>query len=114
MPYLEDGTPVDMVLNPLGVPSRMNLGQILETHLGWAAKGLGDKIDEYLISDKGIDELRSFLKEIFTSAAITKAIEKATKNDVMNFAQRLRDGIYMSVPVFDGASEEEIKEALDL
>jgi DNA-directed RNA polymerase subunit beta len=112
MPYLEDGTPVDMVLNPLGVPSRMNLGQILETHLGWAAKGLGKKLDEYLSNGKGIDELRSFLKEIFTSEEIIKAIDKATKNDLTRFAQRLREGIYMSVPVFDGASEEEIKEAL--
>jgi DNA-directed RNA polymerase subunit beta len=112
MPYLENGTPVDMVLNPLGVPSRMNLGQILETHLGWAAKGLGKKIDEYLSNGKGIDELRNFLKEIFTSEEITKAIDKATKNELTRFAQQLRDGIYMSVPVFDGASEEEIKEAL--
>ncbi len=112
MPYLENGTPVDMVLNPLGVPSRMNLGQILETHLGWAAKGLGKKIDEYLSNGKGVDELRSFLKEIFTSEEVTKAIDKASKTELMRFAQLLRDGIYMSVPVFDGASEEEIKEAL--
>jgi len=112
MPFLEDGTPVDMVLNPLGVPSRMNLGQILETHLGWAAKGLGGKIDEYLSNGKGIDELRTFLKEIFTSEAITKAIDKATKDELTRFAQRLREGIYMSVPVFDGATEEEIRDTL--
>jgi DNA-directed RNA polymerase subunit beta len=112
MPYLEDGTPVDMVLNPLGVPSRMNLGQILETHLGWAAKGLGDKIDEYLNNGKRIDELRTFLKEIFTSEAVIKAIDKATKNELTRFAKVLREGVYMSIPVFDGATEEEIREAL--
>jgi DNA-directed RNA polymerase subunit beta len=110
MPYLENGTPVDMVLNPLGVPSRMNLGQILETHLGWAAKGLGDKINEY--NDKGIDELRTFLKEIFTSEAVVKAIDKAPKDELTRFAQGLREGVYMSIPVFDGATEEEIREAL--
>jgi DNA-directed RNA polymerase subunit beta len=114
MPYLEDGTPVDMVLNPLGVPSRMNLGQILETHLGWAAKGLGKKIDENLTNNKGIDELRSFLKEIFTSDAAKQAIDKATKDELTRFAQQLREGVYMSVPVFDGASEEEIRESLKM
>ncbi|UCC66647.1 MAG: DNA-directed RNA polymerase subunit beta [Deltaproteobacteria bacterium] len=113
MPYLEDGTPVDMVLNPLGVPSRMNLGQILETHLGWAAKGLGSKIDEYLSDDKGIDELRNFLKEIFAKEEIKKIIDKASKEELVRFARRLRDGVYMSVPVFDGASEGEIKHALE-
>jgi DNA-directed RNA polymerase subunit beta len=112
MPYLEDGTPVDMILNPLGVPSRMNLGQILETHLGWAAKGLGDKINERLISGNGIDELRKFLKEIFTSEAMTKAIDRANDEEVRRFAQRLREGIHMSVPVFDGATEDEIRDAL--
>jgi DNA-directed RNA polymerase subunit beta len=112
MPYLEDGTPVDMVLNPLGVPSRMNLGQILETHLGWAAKCLGNKINEYLINDQGIDELRGFLKEIFTSEAVVKAIDKATKDELTRFAQGLREGVYMSIPVFDGAAEQEIGEVL--
>ncbi len=113
MPYLEDGTPVDMVLNPLGVPSRMNLGQILETHLGWAAKGLGSKIDEYLKNGKGIDELRSFLKEIYDKEEINKAIDDADREELLRFAQRLKEGIYMSVPVFDGASEEEIRIALE-
>jgi len=112
MPYLEDGTPVDMVLNPLGVPSRMNLGQILETHLGWAAKALGQKIDTYLKDDKRIDELRGFLKEIFTQEEIRRAIDKATKDNLTRFAQRLREGVYMSVPVFDAATEEEIRDAL--
>ncbi len=113
MPYLEDGTPVDMVLNPLGVPSRMNVGQILETHLGWAAKGLGGKIDGYLRDAKGIDELRGFLKEIFTKEDIKKAIDEADERQLLRFAQKLREGIYMSVPVFDGTSEEEIRFALE-
>ncbi|MBW2039147.1 MAG: DNA-directed RNA polymerase subunit beta [Deltaproteobacteria bacterium] len=113
MPYLEDGTPVDMVLNPLGVPSRMNLGQILETHLGWAAKGLGSKIDEYLKNGKGIDEFRSFLKEIYDKEEINKAIDEADEGELSRFAQRLSEGIYMSVPVFDGASEKEIRYALE-
>jgi DNA-directed RNA polymerase subunit beta len=112
MPYLEDGTPIDLVLNPLGVPSRMNLGQILETHLGWAAKGLGNKVDEYIGADTGIDKLKALLKDIFTMEEVRKAIDKATGEDVKRFAQRLRDGIFMSVPVFDGASEEEIRDAL--
>ena len=112
MPYLEDGTPIDMVLNPLGVPSRMNLGQILETHLGWAAKGLGSKIEEYIRDGKGIDELKGLLKDIFTTEEVKKAIDKATEEEVKRFAQRLGEGIFMSVPVFDGASEEEIGDAL--
>ncbi|MBN1256056.1 MAG: DNA-directed RNA polymerase subunit beta [Deltaproteobacteria bacterium] len=112
MPYLEDGTPVDMILNPLGVPSRMNLGQILETHLGWAAKELGNKVDEYIKNNKSLDELKGFLKEIFPTKEAIKTIDKADEEVVMKFAKRLRDGIFMSVPVFDGASEEEIREAL--
>jgi DNA-directed RNA polymerase subunit beta len=112
MPYLEDGTPVDMILNPLGVPSRMNLGQILETHLGWAAKELGNKVDKYIKTNKSVDELKKFLKEIFPTKEAIKTIDKADEAAVMKFAQRLRDGIFMSVPVFDGASEEEIREAL--
>jgi len=90
----------------------MNLGQILETHLGWAAKQLGEKIDEHIRDGKEIDKLRGFLKDIFTTAEVTKAIDKANEEELKRFAQRLREGIYMSVPVFDGASEEEIRDAL--
>jgi len=113
MPYLEDGTPMDMILNPLGVPSRMNLGQILETHLGWAAKELGNKIDEYLSNGKEIEELRAFLKDLFDKEEIRKAIDKAEQKQLLMFAKKLREGIYISVPVFDGASEEEIRYALE-
>ncbi|RLA80644.1 MAG: DNA-directed RNA polymerase subunit beta, partial [Deltaproteobacteria bacterium] len=119
MPFLEDGTPVEMVLNPLGVPSRMNLGQILETHLGWAAKGLGEKVKEFLkggdgagLSDQEVEELRGFLTEIFSEDEVKKALKEATKEQLLQFASRLKDGIFMSVPVFDGPSEEEIRFAL--
>jgi DNA-directed RNA polymerase subunit beta len=112
MPYLEDGTPIDMVLNPLGVPSRMNLGQILETHLGWAAKGLGNRVGEYIKEGKGIDKLKGLLKEIFTTEEVRKAIDKSSEEDVKRFAERLGEGIFMAVPVFDGATEEEIRGAL--
>jgi DNA-directed RNA polymerase subunit beta len=90
----------------------MNLGQILESHLGWAAKGLGNEIDEYIQGNKEIDKLKSFLKDIFTRNEVKKAIDKASIEELKRFAQRLRGGIYMSVPVFDGATEEEIKDAL--
>lgn len=119
MPFLEDGTPVEMVLNPLGVPSRMNLGQILETHLGWAAKGLGEKVKEFLkgggaveLSDQEVEKLRGFLAEIFSEEETKKAILEAPKDKLLSFASKLKDGIFMSVPVFDGAKEEEIRFAL--
>ena len=111
MPYLADGTPIDMVINPLGVPSRMNLGQIFETHLGWAAKELGNIIDKYF-KDKKTEFLKEFLKDIFTKEEVRKAIDKATKDELLRFANRLRQGIHMAVPVFDGASEDEIRDAL--
>jgi DNA-directed RNA polymerase subunit beta len=118
MPFLEDGTPVEMVLNPLGVPSRMNLGQILETHLGWAAKGLGERVKEFLkggevaLKEEEVEELRNFLLEIFSEPEVKEALRKATKEQLISFAQRLKDGIFMTVPVFDGATEEEIRFAL--
>jgi DNA-directed RNA polymerase subunit beta len=90
----------------------MNLGQILETHLGWAAKGLGSKVEEYIRAGKGVDKLKGFLKDIFTSEEVREAIDKATEEELKRFAQRLGDGVFMSVPVFDGASEAEIKDAL--
>ena len=119
MPYLEDGTPVEMVLNPLGVPSRMNLGQILETHLGWAAKGLGEKVKEFLrggdgadLTDQEVAELRDFLIEIFSEEGVKGALKGATREQLLEFASRLKDGVFVSVPVFDGPSEEEIRFAL--
>ncbi len=119
MPYLEDGTPVEMVLNPLGVPSRMNLGQILETHLGWAAKGLGERVKEYLkggdgsrLTDQEVEELRAFLIEIFSEPEVREVLRTAGREQLLRFSERLKDGIFMTVPVFDGAKEDEIRFAL--
>jgi DNA-directed RNA polymerase subunit beta len=113
MPYLEDGTPVDIILNPLGVPSRMNVGQILETHLGWAAKGLGWKIGEYLEKHYNPKLLRRRIKEIYSSKEVNQYLEQASDEEILELARKLGNGIFMSVPVFDGASEEEIKNHLE-
>ena len=115
MPYLEDGTPVDIVLNPLGVPSRMNVGQVLETHLGWAAKQLGRKIGELLDSQASIAKQRGFLEEIYNKSGGKKEDLKGLKDDeITELAGNLRDGVPMATPVFDGASESEIKKMLEL
>ncbi|WP_420428853.1 DNA-directed RNA polymerase subunit beta [Algiphilus sp.] len=117
MPHMEDGTPVDVVLNPLGVPSRMNIGQLLETHLGWAARGLGKQIQEMLEQQKAIAELRSFLDEIYnkSSDGIDKIdLESFTDEEIINLAKNLRGGVPTATPVFDGASEAEIKRLLKL
>jgi len=112
MPYLEDGTPVEIILNPLGVPSRMNVGQILETHLGWAAKGLGWRIEEYLQKHFNPKLLRRRIKEIYSSKEVNEYLEQATDEEIIELARKLGQGIFVSVPVFDGASEEEIKDLL--
>jgi len=114
MPFLEDGTPVQIVLNPLGVPSRMNVGQILETHLGWAAKGLGYKIEEMIDAQRKPEEVRSLLKTIFTSPSMSTVLDSLAAEEVLTVAQKLRRGIYMSTPVFEGASEDEISHLLGL
>jgi DNA-directed RNA polymerase subunit beta len=111
LPYFEDGTPVDMVLNPLGVPSRMNVGQILEIHLGLAAKGLGDQINALLDAHK-LKALRDKLKRIFAEEATRKSITAMTDQEVQEFAANYRRGLHMATPVFDGAKEEEIKALL--
>ncbi len=109
MPYLEDGTPVDVVLNPLGVPSRMNVGQILEAHLGWAARSLGQQIDELLRTHRGDgDLLRRRLKEYLNTREASELLEGAKESDVFKLAEKYRDGVHIASPVFDGAAEEEI------
>jgi DNA-directed RNA polymerase subunit beta len=109
MPYLEDGTPVDVVLNPLGVPSRMNVGQILEAHLGWAARTLGQQIDELLrIHRQDGDALRRRLKEYLNTREANELIDGAKDLDVLKLAEKYRDGVRIASPVFDGAVEEEI------
>lgn len=110
MPYLEDGTPVDVVLNPLGVPSRMNVGQILETHLGWAAKVLGEKIYNMSVNGAGLKEARKRLKEIYNSHRVDAIIDSMNDDEFREFLKRIRNGIHVASPVFDGATEAEIEE----
>jgi DNA-directed RNA polymerase subunit beta len=111
LPYFENGEPVDMVLNPLGVPSRMNVGQILEIHLGLAAKGLGDQLNA-LVEEQKLKTLRDKLKKIFTTAADKKMIGSIDENDLNKFAAFYKNGVHVATPVFDGAKENEIKELL--
>jgi len=115
MPYLENGTPVDIVLNPLGVPSRMNVGQVLETHLGWAAKGLGLKIGRLLDAQARIGELRAYLDRVYNQVGEPR-VDLAQLNDdeIRTLCQNLRDGVPVATPVFDGATETELREMLRL
>ncbi|ABC32869.1 DNA-directed RNA polymerase, beta subunit [Hahella chejuensis KCTC 2396] len=115
MPYDEQGNPVDIVLNPLGVPSRMNVGQVLETHLGAAAKGLGDKINRMLAEQKQAAEIRKFLHEIYNGiGGRNEDLDSLSDSEVLVLAANLKKGVPMATPVFDGAKEKEIKEMLRL
>ena len=115
MPFLEDGTPVDIVLNPLGVPSRMNVGQVLETHLGWAAKGLGLKIGKMIEQQAAVGELRGFVTQIYNETGGQKEkIDELNDAEIVELARNLSRGVPIATPVFDGASEEEIKRLLAL
>ncbi|MFM7482613.1 MAG: DNA-directed RNA polymerase subunit beta [Candidatus Methylopumilus sp.] len=115
MPHMADGTPLDIVLNPLGVPSRMNIGQILETHLGWAAKGLGVRIGEMLKEEAKVTEVRKFLDQIYNDASGKKEDIKSLNDDeVVELAQHLKNGVPFATSVFDGASESDIEYMLDL
>ena len=115
MPHMADGTPVDIVLNPLGVPSRMNVGQILETHLGWAAKGLGMRIGEMLKAEAKASEVRKFLDQIYNDSTGKKEdIKSLTDVEVLEMAKNLEKGVPFATPVFDGAAESDIRAMLDL
>jgi DNA-directed RNA polymerase subunit beta len=115
MPHTEDGTPVDVVLNPLGVPSRMNVGQILETHLGWAAKGLGLKIGRMLKAKEEVGKLRGFINEVYNGTGKKKEdIDSLSDDEVITLAGNLSGGVPMATPAFDGASEQSIRELLKL
>jgi len=114
MPHMADGTPMDIVLNPLGVPSRMNVGQILETHLGWAAKGVGKRIGEMLDAQAKVADLRKALTLIYNSSGTPEDIDSLTDVEVVTLAGNLRPGVPFATPVFDGAAEEEIKNMLEL
>jgi len=114
MPYMADGTPVDIVLNPLGVPSRMNVGQILEVHLGWAAKGLGRKIEEMLKVQQNAAQVRKFLEQVYNSAGRPEHLEAFSDEEIVQLGANLARGVPFATPVFDGATEDEIKGMLEL
>ncbi|MDD2218793.1 MAG: DNA-directed RNA polymerase subunit beta, partial [Desulfoplanes sp.] len=108
MPFFASGQPVDIVLNPLGVPSRMNIGQIMETHLGWASKELGMKIADMIDRKEGLDQVRKEIKDIYASPEINELMDELSDDDFVDVAKELRRGIVMKTPVFDGAHEDEI------
>ena len=114
MPFDADGQPIDIVLNPLGVPKRMNVGQILETHLGWAAEGLGLRIGEMLDAQREIAEVRKFLDKIYNKSGRREDLDSLSDADILQLAGNLRGGVPMATGVFDGANEEEIKQMLSL
>jgi len=112
---MEDGTPVDVVLNPLGVPSRMNIGQVLETHLGWAAKGLGHRISDMLEQNAKTEDIRKFLGDIYNSDQSGRVnMNSFSAAEIKEMAENLRAGVPMATPVFDGAPESEIKRLLEM
>jgi DNA-directed RNA polymerase subunit beta len=118
LPYLEDGTPVDIVLNPLGVPSRMNVGQILETHLGWGALNVGKRIEEMLEKKFGPEVIRKNLKKVFPgddprTEKMSGMVDDLTDKEIVRLAQKLQGGVHIATPVFDGAREEEINQMLE-
>ncbi len=114
MPFTANGTPADIVLNPLGVPSRMNVGQILETHLGWAAKGLGHVIGQLIDQQAEAIKLRGFLEQVYNRTGMSENLDALSEEDVRELANHLRDGVPFATPVFDGATEDEIKDMLEL
>jgi DNA-directed RNA polymerase subunit beta len=113
MPYFEDGRTLDIVVNPLGVPSRMNVGQVLETHLGWAAKGIGEKIGSMIERHYSPENIREAIKKIYSSKQFDLLLEEASDEEVMKWAQSLSRGVPMASPVFDGATESEIRKAFE-
>jgi DNA-directed RNA polymerase subunit beta len=116
MPFMADGRPVDIVLNPLGVPSRMNVGQVLEVHLGWAARGLGERIAEMLASEgkHQVAEMRGFLDKVYNGSGKHEDLKAFSDEEIVELAQNLKGGVPFASPVFDGAHESEIKSMLDL
>ena len=114
MPYMADGTAIDICLNPLGVPSRMNVGQVLETHLGWAAKKIGTHIDGLLRKNKPVDQIRRYLEKVYNASGKKEALGDLSDGEVLELCDNLREGVPMATPVFDGAHESEIKSMLKL
>jgi DNA-directed RNA polymerase subunit beta len=114
MPYMADGTPADIVLNPLGVPSRMNVGQVLEVHLGWAAKGIGHRIGDMLQAETRVAEFRTLFEELYNGIGRKEDLSKLSDTDVLAMAENLKGGLPFATPVFDGAAEEEIRTMLKM
>jgi DNA-directed RNA polymerase subunit beta len=114
MPYMADGTPCDIVLNPLGVPSRMNVGQVLEVHLGWAGKGIGQRIGDMLQQQARAAELRKYLEGFYNASGRKEDLSKISDDNVLEMARNLSKGATFATPVFDGAAEEEIRGMLEL
>jgi DNA-directed RNA polymerase subunit beta len=114
MPFMADGTPCDIVLNPLGVPSRMNVGQVLEVHLGWAAKGIGQRIGDMLQAETKVAEMRQFFETLYNTSGRQEDFSKLSDQQVNEMAANLSNGATFATPVFDGASEDEIRSMLKL
>ena len=114
MPYMADGTPCDIVLNPLGVPSRMNVGQVLEVHLGWAGKGIGQRLGDMLQAEAKVAELRKFMEELYNGTGRKEDLAQLSDDQVLEMAGNLTSGVPFATPVFDGASEEQIRSMLQL
>lgn len=114
LPHMADGSPVDIVLNPLGVPSRMNVGQILETHLGWAGKGIGDRINDMLKEHAAIEKIRGYLDKVYNATGTKVDLDSMSDDEVLSMARNLSKGMPFATPVFDGAVEDEIKLMLEL
>ncbi len=114
MPYMPDGTPVEIVLNPLGVPSRMNVGQVLETHLGWAAKELGNSLKRLLSKEVRAEAVRRWFREVFSDTTVWKTLNKLSDDELLEYAEGFREGIPFATPVFDGAREPEIRHLLEV
>jgi DNA-directed RNA polymerase subunit beta len=114
MPYMPDGTPVEIVLNPLGVPSRMNVGQVLETHLGWAAKELGNSLKRLLSKEVRAEAVRRWFREVFSDTTVWKTLSKLSDEELLEYAEGFREGIPFATPVFDGAREPEIRHLLEV
>ncbi|AWD32804.1 DNA-directed RNA polymerase subunit beta [Candidatus Kinetoplastibacterium sorsogonicusi] len=114
MPHMADGTPVDIVLNPLGVPSRMNVGQVLEMHLGWASKGIGNRISNLLKMNINVNNIRSFLETIYCSKSSLEKIKNMNDTEIIEMANNLQSGVPFATPVFDGATEQEINDMISL
>ena len=113
MPFFADGRPVDIVLNPLGVPSRMNVGQILETHLGWAVHGIGEAIDKMISEEFTEEALREMLKKVYSSKRVNKILDKCSREDLLTFARKIHEeGLTVAVPVFDSATEQDIQDVM--